>query len=54
MTNKQLKELLNQYPDESIVYIHNNNYDFNSKHISLVEVKYIDSDDFSTPDIILN
>lgn len=54
MTNKQLKELLNQYPDDSIIYIYNDNYTDCNKHISLVEIKYIDCDDYKVPDIILN
>ena len=54
MTNKQLKELLNQYPDDSVIYIYNDSHVENQKHIISVEIKYIDSDDYKVPDIILN
>lgn len=54
MTNKQLKELLNQYPDDSVIYVYDNCYENNRKHILSVEIKYIDSDDYSVPDIVLN
>ena len=50
MTNKQLKEILNQYPDESLIFIHDNE---NKEHIETVNIKYFNSDDYSTPDIIL-
>ena len=54
MINKQLKELLNQYPDDSTIYIYDNNYIDSHKHITSVEIKYIDSDDYKVPDIVLN
>lgn len=54
MTNKQLKELLNQYPDEAIIYIYENGYDNNCKHIVSVDIRYVDSDNYEVPDIVLN
>ena len=53
ITNKQLKELLNQYPDDAIIYIHDVNYDDNCNQVSAVDIKYTDSDDYKIPDIVL-
>ena len=58
MTNKQLKELLRQYPDESIIYVRIYTDDDNDvddcRHITSVNVEYMNSDLFEVPDIILN
>lgn len=54
MKNKQLKELLNQYSDESLVYIRNGDCDNDCEHIRIVNVRYYDSDEYKAPDIILN
>lgn len=54
MTNKQLKELLNQYSDEAIIYVYDDSYDDNCKHIRSVDIKYIDCDNYEVPDIVLN
>ena len=53
ITNKQLKELLNQYPDDAIIYIYNDNCDGNFSHILSVGIEYIDSDNYEVPDIVL-
>lgn len=54
MTNKQLKELLNQYPDETIIYVYNDNYDNSRKHILSVNIEYFGGDNYEVPDIVLN
>lgn len=54
MTNKQLKELLNQYPDESVVLIfENNNYGGSAANISTVTVDFFDDDGYAVPQITL-
>ena len=53
ISNKQLKELLNQYPDESFIYIHDDDCDNSCRHIGSIDVKYFDSDEYAVPDIIL-
>ncbi len=53
MTNKKLKELLSQYPDETFIYIYDNNYSNSLKDISSVVIEYIDSDDYQLPQITL-
>ena len=50
MTNKQLKEMLNQYPDESFIFIHNNE---DEEHIVSINVKYFDENEYAIPDIAL-
>lgn len=54
MTNKQLKELLNQYPDESIILIwETNNYGGGALNITSVSVDYVDEDEYAVPQITL-
>lgn len=54
MTIQRLKELLNQYPDESLIMIADNASDFGRRQIISVTIEYIDGDDYSVPEIILN
>lgn len=50
MTNKKLKELLEKYPDEAVIKILN---EYDLKNIETINIKYITSDDFSVPEIVL-
>jgi hypothetical protein len=53
MTNKQLKELLNQYPDESTIYIFaDNGYGGGTVDISMVTIEYDAGDSYKKPQII--
>lgn len=54
MTNKKLKELLNQYPDETLIYISNGDCANNIKDIAVVTIEYINGDDYQLPQIILS
>ena len=54
MTNKQLKELLSQYPDESFVYIRDDNCEGSCRHIVRMNIEYMDNDLFEVPDIVLD
>lgn len=51
--NKQLIDLLCQYPDESIVTIFDNNYEGNQKEITSVIIDYSCSDNYAEPFITL-
>jgi hypothetical protein len=53
MTIQKLKELLNQYPDESRVIIFDEKYEFDQREISSVLIEYIEGDDYKVPEIIL-
>ena len=53
MTNKQLKDLLNQYPDNSRIVIFDDKCEFNEKDICSVLIEYVEGDDYTVPDIIL-
>ena len=51
--NKQLIDLLSQYPDESIVTIFDNNYDNSERDITSVVVDYSCADNYVEPFITL-
>lgn len=53
MTIQKLKELLNQYPDESRVLIFDEKCDFEERDIISVLIEYIEGDDYKVPEIIL-
>lgn len=54
MTNKQLRELLESYPDESIVSIfEHNNYGGNEEDIVSVTIDFFDNDCYKVPHITL-
>lgn len=53
MTIKKLKELLDQYPDETLIYISDNNYSNNTRDIVSVVIEYISGDDYQMPQITL-
>ena len=54
MKNKQLKELLNQYPDDSLIsIIYTDCYGDSERLISSVIISYVDNDDYSVPQINL-
>lgn len=54
MKNKQLKELLNQYPDDSLIcIIDTDSYGDSERFISSVIISYVDNDDYSVPQINL-
>lgn len=48
MKNKKLKELLNNYPDESDIYLL---VDSIIANINCVSVDYCESDEYTIPDI---
>ena len=53
MTIQKLKELLNQYPDESRVIIFDEKCEFDQREITSVLIEYIEGDDYKVPEIIL-
>lgn len=55
ITNKKLKNLLEQFPDESLVFISNGNYDEDMPYrdINSLSVEYFDNDNYQTPEIVL-
>ena len=53
MTIQKLKELLNQYPDESRVIIFDGKCEFDEREITSVLIEYIEGDDYKVPEIIL-
>lgn len=55
ITNKKLIELLNQFPDESLVFISNSNYDEDMpyRNINSLSAEYFDNDNYQIPEIVL-
>lgn len=51
--NKQLIDLLSQYPDESIITIFDNNYDNSEREITSVVIDYSCCDNYAEPFIII-
>lgn len=50
MKNKKLKELLKQYPDDSIIKLEVNS---RMSDISSITVEYYEGDEYAVPDIII-
>lgn len=53
MTIQKLKELLNQYPEESRVIIFDKACEFEQRDITSVLIEYIEDDDYKVPEILL-
>ena len=55
MTIKKLKELLDQFPEEALIYISDNNgYDGEIlRDITSVVIEYVSNDDYQLPEIVL-
>lgn len=53
MTIEKLKKLLEQYPDTTLIYIGDNNYEHNLRDITSVNIEYISADDYQLPQITL-
>ena len=52
ITNKKLKELLDQYPDDAFIYAITNNYGTDDyKEIETIVIDYVNSDDYTLPRI---
>ena len=56
ITNKKLIELLNQFPDESLIFISNDDYDADMpfRKVHSVSVEYFDSQNYEIPEIVIN
>lgn len=52
MTIARLKELLNQYPEETCIKIFDN-ITCSRNNIDIVTIEYVTEDDYSMPEIIL-
>lgn len=53
MTIEKLTELLKQYPNETLIYIGDNNCDNYLRDITSVNIEYIGADDYQLPQIVL-
>ena len=54
ITIKKLKELLDQFPEEALIYISDdNNYGETFRDITSVVIEYVGNDDYQLPEIIL-
>lgn len=54
MTIEKLKKILEQYPDETLIYICDNNYSGGSRDITSVNIEYVSGDDYQLPQITLS
>lgn len=54
MTIKKLKELLEQYPNETIIYICDHNCGGGLRDITSINIEYVSGDDYQLPEIHLS
>lgn len=54
MTIKKFKELLAQYPDETLIYICDHNCGGGLRDITCINIEYVSDDDYQLPEIHLN
>lgn len=53
INNKKLKELLARYPDETPIYICDNNCGGSIRDVTVINIEYIGDDDYQLPQITL-